>query len=82
MKPPLEAYPFLPQIEHLTMYLAGLFKIDTVPHGLIHFDVVLFCSLTGNADMHLKNFSLICPVDGMVKLSPAYDMRAARLELL
>ena len=26
----------MPEIEHLTMHLAGLFKIDTVPHGLIH----------------------------------------------
>ena len=29
--------------------------------------------------MHLKNFSLIYPVDGMVQLSLAYDMLATRL---
>ena len=29
--------------------------------------------------MHLKNFSLIYPVDGMVNLSAAYDMVATRL---
>ena len=29
--------------------------------------------------MHLKNFSLIYPVEGMVKLSAAYDMLATRL---
>ena len=29
--------------------------------------------------MHLKNFSLIYPVDGMVKLAPAYDMLSTRL---
>lgn len=143
LKPPLEAYPHMPEIEHLTMHLAGLFKIDTVRHGLIRlksgetayitrridrlpggekrhmedmcqlterltedkyqgsmeqvgeiikkfssnplfdcirfFDVALFSFLTGNADMHLKNFSLIYPVDGMVKLSAAYDMLATRL---
>jgi len=41
--------------------------------------LVLFSFLTGNADMHLKNFSVIYPVDGMVKLSPAYDLLATRL---
>ena len=143
LKPPLEAYPHMSEIEHLTMHLANLFKIDTVPHGLIHlksgetayitrridrlaggeklhmedmcqlterltedkyrgsmeqigkiinkfssnplfdstrfFDIILFSFLTGNADMHLKNFSLIYPVDGMVQLSAAYDMLATRL---
>ena len=143
LKPPLPAYPFMPEIEHLTMYLATLFNIETVPHGLIllrsgeiafithridrmpdgeklhmedmcqlserltedkyrgsmeqigkiikkyssnplfdcirFFDVALFSFLTGNADMHLKNFSLIYPVDDMVKLAPAYDLLATRL---
>jgi len=143
LKPPLAAYPFMPEIEHLTMHLAKLFNIETVPHGLIllksgetayithridrvpggeklhmedmcqlserltedkyrgsmeqvgkmirtyssnplldcirFFDVVLFSFLTGNADMHLKNFSLIYPVDDMVKLAPAYDLLATRL---
>jgi len=143
LKPPVENYPRMPEIEHLTMHLAGLFKIDAVPHGLMHlksgelayitrridrtpggkkmhmedmcqlterltedkyrgsmeqvgktikrfstnplfdcirfFDVALFSFLTGNADMHLKNFSLIYPVDEMVQLSPAYDMLATRL---
>jgi serine/threonine-protein kinase HipA len=38
------------------------------------FELVLFSFLTGNADMHLKNFSLIeQPGLGMV-LSPAYDL--------
>jgi len=143
LKPPLDAYPNMPEIEHLTMHLASLFKIETVPHGLIHlksgelayitrridrlpngeklhmedlcqlserltedkyrgsmeqigkiikryssnplldiirfFDVALFSFLAGNADMHLKNFSLIYPVDGMVKFAPAYDLLATRL---
>jgi serine/threonine-protein kinase HipA len=34
---------------------------------------LLFCFLTGNEDMHLKNFSLICR-EGKVELSPAYDL--------
>ncbi len=33
----------------------------------------LFCFLTGNEDMHLKNFSLITR-DKKVELSPAYDL--------
>ena len=36
-------------------------------------EVVYFSYLTGNNDMHLKNFSLYQP-SGDVRLSPAYDM--------
>jgi len=43
------------------------------------FEVALFSFLTGNADMHLKNFSLIYPVDQMVQLAPAYDLLSTRL---
>ncbi|MFH0729423.1 MAG: HipA domain-containing protein [Pseudomonadota bacterium] len=143
LKPPMDAYPFMPEIENLTMCLANFFGIATVSHGLIRlksgelayitrridrlpdgrklhmedmcqlnerltedkykgsmeqigkivkkyssnplfdcirlFEVTLFSFLTGNADMHLKNFSLIYPVNGMVQLSPAYDLIASRL---
>jgi serine/threonine-protein kinase HipA len=34
----------------------------------------LFSFVTGNEDMHLKNFSLIVDEDRTVKLSPAYDL--------
>ena len=34
---------------------------------------VLFCFLTGNEDMHLKNFSLIRNIN-KIELSPAYDL--------
>lgn len=38
------------------------------------FELTVFCFLTGNSDMHLKNFSMIhCP-DGHYELSPAYDL--------
>lgn len=137
LKPPTERYPGLPEVEHLTMRLAEMAGIATVPHCLLRlrsgslayltkrvdrkgrgklamedmcqltnrltehkyrgsyeqiagtiqkysatpgldvvnfFEVVLFCYLTGNADMHLKNFSLLeKPGLGMV-LSPAYDL--------
>jgi len=38
------------------------------------FEVVLFSFLTGNADMHLKNFSLIEQSNLGMVLSPAYDL--------
>jgi serine/threonine-protein kinase HipA len=38
------------------------------------YEQVLFSFLTGNADMHLKNFSLLKDIDGHYNLSPAYDM--------
>lgn len=142
LKPPTENYPQLPEVEDLTMHLAGIAGINVVPHSLIRmqsgnlayltkridrnkqgklamedmcqlterltedkyrgsceqvarailkysinpgldvvnfFEVVLFSFLTGNADMHLKNFSLINrPGIGYV-LSPAYDLVATKL---
>jgi serine/threonine-protein kinase HipA len=44
------------------------------------FNRILFCYLTGNEDMHLKNFSLIRK-DGLVSLSPAYDLLNTSLAL-
>lgn len=38
------------------------------------FELVLFCYLTGNADMHLKNFALVENALGEFELSPAYDL--------
>lgn len=142
LKPPAEAYPFMPETEDLTMHLAQAAGIAVVPHALIPLrsgglayitkridrtakgklamedlcqlserqteykysgsyeqvvrtvmrhsaapgldavnvcEIVLFSFLTGNADMHLKNFSLIDrPGFGMV-LAPAYDLLATAL---
>lgn len=142
LKPPTHQYSQLPEVEDLTMHLANIANIETVPHSLIRletgnlayitkridrakkmklhmedmcqlterltedkyhgsyeqiakailkysanpgldvinfFEQVLFTFLTGNTDMHLKNFSLIkFPVRGYV-LSPAYDMVATTL---
>lgn len=142
LKPPTKQYPQLPELEDLTMHLAELAGIATVPHSLVRmqggnlayitkridrhkkgklhmedmcqlterltedkykgsyeqigkailkysanpvldlinfFEQVLFSFLTGNADMHLKNFSLIeQPGTGFV-LSPAYDLVASAL---
>ena len=140
LKPQTERYPFLPELEDLTMHLAQLAGVETVPHSLIRFadgqlcyitrridrtpqgdkihmedmcqlserltedkykgsheriakiifqhsstpqldlvrywEQVVFAWLTGNADMHLKNFSLIETEEGSGKyvLSPAYDL--------
>ena len=38
------------------------------------FEVLLFSFVTGNSDMHLKNFSLLREHDGTWHLSPAYDL--------
>ncbi len=144
LKPPSEQYKSLPELEDLTMHLAQIAGILTVPHTLIRlksgelsyltrridrkgkqkfhmedmcqlteklteakyrgsyeqigkaivnysefpgldiinfFEQVVFSFLTGNNDMHLKNFSLFKdPVLGY-KLSPAYDMVASELVL-
>lgn len=142
LKPPAKQYKSLPEIEDLTMHLAELSGIETVPHSLIRlssgnlsyitkridrnngqkihmedmcqlterlteqkyngsyeqigkaiaryssnpglditnfFEQVLFSFLTGNADMHLKNFSLIDNPEMGYILSPAYDMVASAL---
>jgi serine/threonine-protein kinase HipA len=145
LKPQTDAYPQLPENEDLTMHLAEITGIPTVPHSLIRFadcelcyvtrridrdgkgnklpmedmcqlserlteykykgsyeqiatlilrfsqapkldlanfwQQVLFCWLTGNADMHLKNFSLYSPVKGQYILSPAYDMLSTVLAI-
>lgn len=43
-------------------------------------EVVLFSWLTGNADMHLKNFSLFRPKDNYM-LAPAYDLLSTALAM-
>ena len=136
-KPQTERFGQLPENEDLTMHLAEIAKIKTVPHTLIRMkdgsigyltrridrtaggekipmedmcqlterqtehkyrssyeqigkairkyssqpqldlvdflELVYFSWLTGNNDMHLKNFSLYCPGESPV-LTPAYDL--------
>src|SRR5574344_155249 len=43
------------------------------------FEIVLFSWLTGNNDMHLKNFSLYEPDDNTIRLTPAYDLLNAAI---
>jgi serine/threonine-protein kinase HipA len=57
-------------------------KYSTIPGDdlLRYFELTVFCFLTGNADMHLKNFAMIEDEDDFV-LSPAYDLLSTRLVL-
>jgi len=144
LKPPVERYPEMPELEHLTMRMARDFGIQTAECGLIpledsrlcfitrrmdregpakihmedmcqltdrlteqkyrasmeligktilrystnpgfdalrFFELSVFCFLTGNADMHLKNFSLLYEPGEEVALSPAYDLLPTTLLL-
>ena len=45
------------------------------------FEIALFSFLSGNGDMHLKNFSLLTTPQGEVVLSPAYDLLCTKLAL-
>jgi serine/threonine-protein kinase HipA len=47
--------------------------------AITFFELIVFCFLTGNADMHLKNFSLIEKEDDEVVLAPAYDLLSTAL---
>ncbi|TJZ63272.1 HipA domain-containing protein [Sphingobacterium olei] len=136
LKPQSSEFPFMPEVEDLTMHLAELFRIETADHALIrtstgelayitkrfdrkngkkihvedlcqlsellteqkykssyervgkiikkyttnsgldvikYFRLVLFSFLTGNNDMHLKNFSLVHTDKGIL-FSPVYDL--------
>lgn len=137
LKPQTDRFANLPENEDLTMHLAEIAGIKTVPHSLIRFadgelcyitrrvdrtkkgdkiamedmcqlserltedkykgsyeriaklikkhssapmldvinfwEIVVFSWLTGNADMHLKNFSVFKPTDNYM-LTPAYDL--------
>ena len=43
------------------------------------FELVLFCYLTGKADMHLKNFALLENTFGEYELAPAFDLLSTAL---
>ncbi|MCF8373637.1 MAG: HipA domain-containing protein [Bacteroidales bacterium] len=58
-----------------------ILKYTTNPgFDIINFyELLLFCFLTGNNDMHLKNFSLLKDKDHNYSLCPAYDLLASEL---
>jgi len=51
----------------------GAYSSNTLLDKLFFFELTLFSFLTGNNDMHLKNFSLIESASGWT-LTPAYDL--------
>jgi serine/threonine-protein kinase HipA len=57
------------------------FSTNTGLDALSFFELIIFCFLTGNADMHLKNFSLMKNPSGDVQLSPAYDLVSTKLAM-
>lgn len=143
LKPQTERFLALPEVEDLTMHLAEIAHIETVPHSLIRFkdgelnyitkridrkddgkkiamedfcqiagllteqkyqgsyeylaslvkqysdisgldltnfwEQVIFSWIVGNADMHMKNFSLIRDRNGKYRLSPTYDQVSTAL---
>ncbi|MFW5659566.1 MAG: HipA domain-containing protein [Bacteroidota bacterium] len=46
-----------------------------------YYQLMLFCFLTGNEDMHLKNFMLVTDDMNNITLSPAYDLVPSGLYL-
>ena len=50
-----------------------MYSENTMLDKIFYFELTLFCFLTGNNDMHLKNFSMIESSSGWV-LAPAYDL--------
>ncbi len=55
-----------------------LYSANTLLDQLYLFDISIFSFLTGNNDMHLKNFSMIETNNGW-ELSPAYDLLNASI---
>lgn len=51
----------------------GMYASNTLLDKLYFFEITLFSFLTGNNDMHLKNFSMIKTAIGW-SLTPAYDL--------
>ena len=43
------------------------------------FRLLVFAWWSGNGDMHLKNFSLLTGMDGIVRMTPAYDLVCTQL---
>jgi len=48
---------------------------------LAYFSLSLFSYLSGNADMHLKNFSLLTTGTNRIRLAPAYDLVSTKLAM-
>ena len=65
------------QVAKILKQYSDVGKLDVVNY----WEVVMFCWLTGNSDMHLKNFSLFKPNGERWQLAPAYDLLSVRLAM-
>ena len=63
------------QIAKAIQRFSSVPKLDVVNF----WEQVVFSWITGNADMHLKNFSLYAKEQGIYDLTPAYDMLSTAL---
>ena len=63
------------QIAKAIQRFSAVPKLDMVNY----WEQVVFSWITGNADMHLKNFSLYSKEQGKYMLTPAYDMLSTAL---
>ena len=63
------------QIAKTIQRFSAVPKLDMVNY----WEQVVFSWITGNADMHLKNFSLYSKEPGKYVLTPAYDMLSTAL---
>ena len=63
------------QIAKLISRYSSVPKLDLVKY----WEQVLFSRLIGNADMHLKNYSLYAPMGNEYRLTPAYDLLSTTL---
>lgn len=63
------------QIAKAIQRFSSVPKLDMVNY----WEQVVFSWITGNADMHLKNFSLYSKEPGKYELTPAYDMLSTAL---
>lgn len=80
---PLEDFAQLSGATRETKYESSMEKVTAIINDFCTFPAIerkklfqrtLFSFLTGNEDMHLKNFSLITRENGRIDLSPAYDL--------
>ena len=63
------------QVAKLISKYSSVPKLDLVKY----WEQVLFAWLIGNADMHLKNYSLYAPEGSEYQLTPAYDLLSTAL---
>lgn len=60
--------------------LAGLLGTHLGRAGVVPFlEAVTFNIVIGNADAHARNYSIILPPDGNVRLAPLYDLVSTRM---